>query len=129
MNHPALEIRGCTVHDTPPPGTLPVAGPYRPGAEDWMLFQVVNDFRRAGAEPIFVAEKAREELGGWWGVTVYRIGVVVVHGPAPEAAPEAADETPADTQAVPEPPRATPDTTKDPVTRPARQRQERRMVA
>ncbi len=90
--NPALLIRGCTVHDNPLPGTLPVAGPYRPGAEDWMLFQVVNDFRRVGAEPIFVAEKAREELGGWWGVTVYRRGVVVVHGPAPEAAPGAEEE-------------------------------------
>lgn len=91
--NPALLIRGETVHRAPPPGTIPVAGPYRPGTEDWLLFRVVNDFRRVGAEPVFVQEKAAEIAGGFWGVAIYRRGVAPARPGTITDASQADEET------------------------------------
>lgn len=73
----ALTLRGFVIHTAPPPGTVAVAGPYRPGTEDHWLFAVVNDFRRVGAEPIFVQEQAPKAVGDFVGVTIYRRGIHV----------------------------------------------------
>lgn len=73
-----LALRGHTIHQTPPPGTIAVAGPYRPGTEDHMLLAVLTDFRVGGIEPILVQEAAPKRVGDFVGVTVYRRGIHVV---------------------------------------------------
>lgn len=108
----ALTLRGETIQAAPPPGTIAVAGPYRPGTEDWMLFRAVGDLRRVGIEVLFVRERAPEIQGGFVGVAIYRRGVHAIiedeeHaegegeaqvadpvGPAPEGQPGSPSDDP-----------------------------------
>jgi hypothetical protein len=73
-----LVIRGHDVYGRPPPGTIPVAGPFRPGTEDWMLFRAMQDMVAGGIGFVLVQETARKELGGYTGVSVWRSGVQAI---------------------------------------------------
>ena len=70
-----LAVRGHVVLPEAPKGAIAVTHPYRPGSEDWMLFNVINQLRAAGHRPILVQEKARENEGGYVGISVWRPGV------------------------------------------------------
>lgn len=70
-----LALRGHVVLAAAPKGAIAVTHPFRPGSEDWMLFNVINQLRATGASPILVQEKARENEGGFIGISVWRPGV------------------------------------------------------
>lgn len=73
-----LHFNGRHVRETVPDkkeGLIPVAGPFRPGTEDWMLARVIGEAIIAGREVILVQEKANTKMGGYIGVSLWRKGV------------------------------------------------------
>lgn len=71
-----MNIREHQVLSRPPPGTIAVAGPFRPGTEDWMMFRCINDLKAARIGFVLVQERAKQNVGGYLGVSVWRNGVV-----------------------------------------------------
>ena len=53
---------------------IPVAGPFRRGAEDWMLRRVLEDFARAGqlAQVELVEQERNDQTGSYIGISVWR---------------------------------------------------------
>jgi len=49
-----LAVLGFDVLTAPPLGAQPVAGPFRPGTEDWMLRGVINDLRSRNVRVLLV---------------------------------------------------------------------------
>ena len=75
----SIELRGLAVFLDPPLGTVPVAGPYRPGVEDFMLYRAINNFRAAGVGFYLVRERAPAAQRSFVGVSIWK------NAPAPPA--------------------------------------------
>lgn len=73
MSTQILIVRGFAVLSARPAGYITIAGPYRPGSEDWMLFRAINDVRsRPGIDWCLAEEKAAARNGGFNGISICR---------------------------------------------------------
>ena len=50
-----------------------VTKPFRPGAEDFMLFRAINDCLINRVPFVLVRERAGLEVGGWVGISIWRL--------------------------------------------------------
>lgn len=65
--------RGHVVLAAPTDDLTAITKPFRPGAEDYMLFRVINDCVVGRVPFVLVEERAPLECGGWIGISVWRL--------------------------------------------------------